>query len=192
MDGDHLTLLNVSSAFSLAKSRLLPTYSSIQVENAMKQWCSDRFVNYRSMSSAESIRQQLSDMIYMHIPSSSTSANLTILDDRYYESIQKCLCSGLFMQVAHLQRNGTYNTIKDRQTVAIHPSSVIDLRPPWIMFEEFVMTSRNYVRTVSVVKLEWLLELAPHYYDLSNFPEGETKREIESGYRRMVGGLKRR
>jgi len=76
--------------------------------------------------------------------------------------------------------------VKDHQVVAIHPSCVLDNKPPWILFQEFVLTTRNFVRTVSTVRLDWLLELAPHYFDLENWPEGETKGEIERGYRRMM------
>ncbi len=49
-----------------------------------------------------------------------------------------------------------------------------------------MLTSKNYVRTVSVVRLEWLLELAPHYYDLDNWPEGDTKSRIVQGYRALL------
>jgi pre-mRNA-splicing factor ATP-dependent RNA helicase DHX15/PRP43 len=90
------------------------------------------------------------------------------------------------MQVAHLQRQGHYLTVKDQQVVAIHPSSVVTTKPQWILFQEFVLTSRNYVRTVTIARLDWLLELAPHYYDLENWPEGETKQEIEKGFRSLA------
>ena len=29
------------------------------------------------------------------------------------------------------------------------------------------------------IRGEWLLDVAPHYYDLSNFPPGDTKRALE-------------
>ena len=90
------------------------------------------------------------------------------------------------MQVAHLQKNGKYLTVKDHQVVSIHPSSVLDSTPPWVLFQEFVLTTQNFIRTVSNVRLEWLLELAPHYYELDTWPDGETKVELERGYRRMI------
>ena len=87
--------------------------------------------------------------------------------------------------MAHLERTGHHLTVKDNQVVSIHPSSVLDQKPPWVLFEEFVLTSKNFVRTVTAVKVEWLVEIAPHYYDLSNFPACEAKVELESVYRRM-------
>ena len=31
---------------------------------------------------------------------------------------------------------------------------------------------------------EWLVEIAPHYFDLENFPECEAKHDLEAVYRR--------
>jgi hypothetical protein len=30
------------------------------------------------------------------------------------------------------------------------------------------------------------VELAPHYFELDNWPEGETKQELERAYRRIM------
>jgi len=85
-----------------------------------------------------------------------------------------------------LQKQGHYLTVKDHQVVALHPSTVVDKKPPWVLFQEFVLTTRNYVRTITVVPAEWLVELSAHYYDLENWPEGETKDELERVYRRIA------
>jgi pre-mRNA-splicing factor ATP-dependent RNA helicase DHX15/PRP43 len=46
----------------------------------------------------------------------------------------------------------------------------------------FVLTSKNYIRMVTDVRGEWLVELAPHYYDLKHFPQCEAKRVLERIY----------
>ncbi len=61
----------------------------------------------------------------------------------------------------------------------IHPSSGLDRKPQWILYNEFVLTTKNYVRTVTEIKGEWLLEVAPAYYDLRNFPDGEAKNILQ-------------
>eukprot|EP01052_Picozoa_sp_SAG31_P079930 SAG31_NODE_39655_length_286_cov_1.374332_1_plen_48_part_01 len=33
---------------------------------------------------------------------------------------------------------------------------------------------RNFIRTCTALKGEWLIDVAPHYYDLSNFPPVRT------------------
>lgn len=48
-----------------------------------------------------------------------------------------------------------------------------------MLYHEFVLTSRNYVRTVTTVKGDWLVDIAPHYSDLSNFPAGQARAALE-------------
>ena len=48
-----------------------------------------------------------------------------------------------------------------------------------MLYNEFVLTTKNFIRTVTSVRGEWLVEMAPHYFDVSNFPAGETRRELE-------------
>jgi HrpA-like RNA helicase len=168
-DGDHLTLLNAYHAYKDAGDN--------------KDWCYDNFINYRTMQSADSVRKQLErQMQRMGLP--IVAGDFSSKD--YYHNIRKCLATGLFMQMAHLQRQGHYLTAKDHQVVAIHPSSVLDGKPAWIVFQDFVLTTRNFVRTVTSQRIEWLVELAPHYFDLDNWPEGETKRELEATFRRIA------
>ena len=94
--------------------------------------------------------------------------------------LRKC-CS--VCQVAHLERTGHYLTVKDNQMVHLHPSTCLDHKPEWAIYQEFVLTSRNYIRTVTDIKGEWLVDLAPHYYDLQNFPAGEVTAHAKSLFR---------
>jgi pre-mRNA-splicing factor ATP-dependent RNA helicase DHX15/PRP43 len=48
-----------------------------------------------------------------------------------------------------------------------------------VLYQEFVLTTKNYIRVVTDIKGEWLLDVAEHYYDLSNFPSGSARRAIE-------------
>jgi len=49
----------------------------------------------------------------------------------------------------------------------------------WLIYHEFVLTTKNYIRTVTHVKPEWLIEIAPLYYDVSTFPKGPVKQALE-------------
>jgi Oligonucleotide/oligosaccharide-binding (OB)-fold len=64
---------------------------------------------------------------YSPFPSCQVSTDFSSSD--YYLNLKRCLAGGLFMQVAHLQKQGHYLTAKDNQVVAIHPSSVLDNKP---------------------------------------------------------------
>jgi pre-mRNA-splicing factor ATP-dependent RNA helicase DHX15/PRP43 len=64
------------------------------------------------------------------------------------------------------------------QVVHLHPSCCLQTQPEWVLFNEFVLTTRPYIRTVTEIRPEWLLELAANYYDLGTFPDGDAKRSL--------------
>ena len=85
------------------------------------QQCWSLFV-LRSLKSADNVRQQLC-RIMDRFNLKRTSTDFTSKD--YYLNIRKALCSGFFMQVAHLERTGHYLTVKDNQVVQLHPSTCL-------------------------------------------------------------------
>ncbi|CAM9185336.1 unnamed protein product [Lampetra fluviatilis] len=173
IDGDHLTLLTHIDGDHLT---LLNVYHAFKQNHDSNQWCYDNFVNYRSLMSADNVRQQLGRIMdRFALPRRSTE--FTSRD--YYSNIRRALVSGFFMQVAHLERTGHYLTVKDNQVVQLHPSTCLDHKPEWVLYNEFVLTTKNYIRTVTDVKPDWLIRIAPMYYDLSNFPQCEARRQLE-------------
>lgn len=65
-------------------------------DHESNQWCYDNFVNYRSLMSADNVRQQLSRIMdRFNLPRRSTE--FTSRD--YYINIRRALCTGFFMQV---------------------------------------------------------------------------------------------
>ena len=82
------------------------------------------------------------------------------------------------MQTAHQVKSGIYMTLKDNQTVLIHPSTAIEHKPDWVVYNEFVLTSKNYIRTITEINPKWLFKIAPEYFDLSEFPNNEIKRKL--------------
>lgn len=145
------------------------------------QWCYDNYVNYRSLKSGDNVRQQLSRIMDRFVLK-RTSTDFNSKD--YYINIRKALVNGFFMQVnidlhcneflfiyyvlfcvlillfqqvAHLERTGHYLTIKDNQVVQLHPSSCLDHKPEWVIYNEFVLTTKNYIRTVTDIKRKFLM-----------------------------------
>jgi pre-mRNA-splicing factor ATP-dependent RNA helicase DHX15/PRP43 len=156
--GDHLTLMNVYYAF--------------KENNDDKKWCYDNYLNHRSLKSADSVRQQL-EKIMVRLKLELVSEDMESKD--YYTNIRKCIVEGFFSQVAHVDRGSKYITVKDNQIVMLHPSCGMNHKPEWVLFNEFVMTSQNYIRTVTDVSGEWLVDIAPKYYDLKIMPNGVVK-----------------
>merc|ERR1712190_491204 len=166
LDGDHLTLLNVFHEYK--------QHASSGVDPA--NFCYENYINARSMRSAESVREQLKrTMERLNLVMVSTDFH----DKEYYPNIRKCLVSGFFMQVAHFEKSGHYLTIKDNQVVALHPSTCLTHKPEWVLYNEFVLTSKNFVRTVTQVRGEWLVDIAAQYYDVRSFPKSEARTQLE-------------
>lgn len=167
-DGDHLTLLNVFNAFKIKKES--------------PDWCYDNFVNFRAVKQASDIREQL---IGVYVKQGLKVTSTPMNDPNYSANIRKSILSGFFMHTAHLEKAGHYMTLKDNQVVAIHPSSTMDHKPEWCIYNEFVLTSKNYIRTVTEIQAEWLFEISPEYFDLSELPNCEAKRKLERVNRRI-------
>ncbi len=143
-DGDHLTMLNVYHAFKSPAAQADP-----------KKWCHEHFLSLRALQSADNVRQQLRTIMER---SEIELVSVPFEDKKYYENIRRALVSGFFMQVAMKESNGkTYVTVKDNQTVLLHPSTVLGQESEWLVYNEFVLTTKNYIRTVTSVKAEWLL-----------------------------------
>jgi pre-mRNA-splicing factor ATP-dependent RNA helicase DHX15/PRP43 len=108
---------------------------------------------------------------------------------RHYMDIRKALVCGYFMQIAHKEgEKGSYLTVKDNQVVSLHPSCGLETQPEWVLFNEFVLTTRHFIRTVTEIRPEWLLELAANYYDMSTFSDGETKLALQRIMKKQTAG----
>ncbi|KZL82693.1 pre-mrna-splicing factor atp-dependent rna helicase prp43, partial [Colletotrichum incanum] len=163
-EGDHLTLLNAYHAFKGTAS---------QPDVDPKKWCHEHFLSFRHLSSADNVRAQLKRIMETH---GLELISTPFEDKNYYTNIRRALLSGFFMQVAMKESSGkVYRTIKDDQAVMMHPSTVLKTDYEWVLYNEFVLTSKQYIRTCTGIRPEWLLEIAPVYYDLNSFEKGDVK-----------------
>jgi pre-mRNA-splicing factor ATP-dependent RNA helicase DHX16 len=99
------------------------------------------------------------------------------------DSICKALTAGYFYHVAKLSKNGDFKTVKQQHTVYIHPSSVLskDEDPPrWLLYHELTSTTKEYMRMVIPIKGEWLIQIAPHYYQSVDVEDSTNKKIVNS------------
>ncbi|KAJ7505498.1 pre-mRNA splicing factor [Mycena galericulata] len=161
--GDHFTLLNVWEQWAET--------------NYSQQFCYEQFLQFKSLSRARDIRDQLAGLcerVEVVVQSNPNSNDIT--------PVQKALTAGYFYNTAQLQKSGdSYRTLKTNHTVYIHPSSsLFQFQPPvkTLLYYELVMTSKSYMRQVMEIKPAWLLEVAPHYFkpaDLEQLATGDKK-----------------
>ncbi|KAJ7068827.1 P-loop containing nucleoside triphosphate hydrolase protein [Mycena amicta] len=134
-DGDHLTLLNVYNQY---------------VDNLHDtNWAWTHYLSILSLHQAQKFRSQLVQIMERHdIELLSASTQKQSL------SVRQALVCGFFMQVAH-RVGERYETVKDTQITYFHPSCVVENRPEWVIFNEFILTTQPYLRTVTPVEPEW-------------------------------------
>ncbi|XP_057473852.1 pre-mRNA-splicing factor ATP-dependent RNA helicase DEAH1 [Actinidia eriantha] len=154
--GDHTALLKI--------------YSSWKETNYSTQWCYENYIQVRSMKRARDIRDQLEGLLErVEIELTSNSNDL--------DAIKKAITAGFFPHSAKLQKNGSYRTVKYPQTVYIHPSSgLAQILPRWVVYHELVLTTKEYMRQVTELKPDWLVEIAPHYYQLKDVTDSVSKK----------------
>ncbi|KAK4486391.1 hypothetical protein RD792_009065 [Penstemon davidsonii] len=154
--GDHMALLKV--------------YNSWKDTNFSTQWCYENYIQVRSMKRARDIRDQLEGLLERVEIEITTNPN-------DLDAIKKAITSGLFPHSAKLQMNGSYRSLKHPQTVHIHPSSgLAQVLPRWVVYHELVQTTKEYMRHVTQLKPEWLVEIAPHYYHLKDVEDLSSKK----------------
>ncbi|CAE7148396.1 unnamed protein product [Rhizoctonia solani] len=168
-DGDHLTLLNV--------------YNNYYNNKDDKNWCWNNYLSQRALQQAENVRNQLERSMERFDLDLVGTAD----PRKLYLQIRQALICGFFMQVAHKGEKNTYVTVKDHQVVGLHPSCGLDSTPEWVLFNEFVLTTRPFIRTVTDIRPEWLLEHAGAYYDLKAFPDSEAKRALQRLVKKKLG-----
>lgn len=60
----------------------------------------------------------------------------------------QAITAGYFYHTARLTRSG-YRTVKQQQTVFIHPnSSLFEEQPRWLLYHELVLTTKEFMRQV--------------------------------------------
>ncbi|XP_062110900.1 probable pre-mRNA-splicing factor ATP-dependent RNA helicase DEAH5 [Humulus lupulus] len=155
-EGDHLTLLAV--------------YEAWKAKNFSGPWCFENFVQSRSLRRAQDVRKQL----------------LTIMDKykldvvsagKNFTKIRKAITAGFFFHAGRKDPQEGYRTLVENQPVYIHPSSALFQRQPdWVIYHELVMTTKEYMREVTVIDPKWLVELAPRFFKVAD-PTKMSKRK---------------
>lgn len=157
-EGDHITLLNVYQAF---------------VTKGKKEsgWCKTNYLNFKSMTRAVSIRNQLRrylERFGIDVSESLSNSNVMRAGGMEKgESIRRCLTSGYFAHAAKMQMDGSFKTVNGMVLWA-HPISLMfNRKAEWVVFHEIMETGeKTYIRDITKIERKWLLEYAPEFYQV--------------------------
>ncbi|KAJ2609896.1 DEAH-box ATP-dependent RNA helicase prp22 [Coemansia sp. RSA 1365] len=148
-EGDHLTLLTV--------------YNSWKAARFSNSWCFDNFLQYRRLRSASDIRKQMVGIMDRY------KQDIVSCGERNFDPVRRALCAGFFRHTAKRDPQEGYKTLVEGTPVYIHPSSALfNKNPEWVIYHGLVMTSKEYMREVTVVEARWLVEVAPTFFRVAD------------------------
>ncbi|KAJ9669456.1 hypothetical protein H2201_000323 [Coniosporium apollinis] len=155
-EGDHLTLLNVYQGF-------------VTKGKKDAQWCKNNYLNFKSMTRAVSIRNQLRrylERFDINVEESLSTGTLRVGGPDKAEQIRRCLTTGYFSHAARMQPDGSFKTVDGGTILHVHPTSLMfNRKADWVIFHEVMETSnKTFIRDISKIEKGWLLEYAPDYY----------------------------
>ena len=171
-EGDHLTLLNIYQTF-------------ITKGKKDAKWCRDNLLNYKSLTKAVSIRNQLRRYLERFgIDIEESLGKASMEPSKTNERIRRCLTTGYFVNAARMQPDGTFRTVNGMLTLHAHPSSLMfvsmyysnpvlrsclqNRKADWVIFHEVMETAnKTFIRDVSKIEKSWLLEYAPDFYQIN-------------------------
>lgn len=156
-ESDHLTYLHV--------------YSQWKSNGYSDAWCTRHFLHPKSLRRAKEIREQLGDIMKMQkmkMVSCGTD----------WDVIRKCICSGYYHQAAKVKGIGEYVNLRTSVAVQLHPTSALyglGYLPDYVVYHELILTSKEYMSTVTSVDPHWLAELGGVFYSVKE--KGYSARE---------------
>ncbi|GAB7350877.1 hypothetical protein MBLNU459_g1396t1 [Dothideomycetes sp. NU459] len=158
-EGDHLTLLNVYQTF-------------VTKGKKDASWCRNNHLNYKSMTKAVSVRNQLRrylERFGVDVRESLGSQDvIRVGGPDKAEQIRRCLTTGYFSHAARMQPDGTFKTVDGSMTLHAHPSSLMfNRKADWVIFHEVMQTGeKTFIRDISKIEKDWLTQYAPAYYQI--------------------------
>ena len=86
-----------------------------------------------------------------------------------WDAVRKTMCSAYFVNAARIKGIGEYVNMLTGMPCHLHPSSALfglGYTPDYVVYHELVLTSKEYMRTVTAVDAEWLAELGPMFFSI--------------------------
>lgn len=140
---------------------LLNVYFHWKQNSFSDTWCQDNFIQLRAIKRALYIRRQL----YNAMNRLSLDSISSICDEPFntvaIENIQKVIGSTFYYNVARKipDEKNKYRAFNSSMIVSLLPgSSLIKVEPEWVVYNELVETTKIYIKDVTPIKYEWLLQ----------------------------------
>lgn len=160
-ESDHLTLLNV--------------YNQWKANGYRDDWCTAHFVHSKALFKAREVRTQLLDIMKTErMPYVSCGSD--------WDIVRKAICSAYFHQGARLKGIGEYFNLRSGMPCQLHPTSALygmGFTPDYIVYNDLVMTSKEYMQCVTAVDPYWLAEMGSIFYSIKQSSFGQREKRVK-------------
>lgn len=160
-ESDHLTLLNV--------------YNQWKANGYRDDWCTAHFVHSKALFKAREVRTQLLDIMKTErMPYVSCGSD--------WDVVRKTICSAYFHQAARLKGIGEYFNLRSGMPCQLHPTSALygmGFTPDYIVYNDLVMTSKEYMQCVTAVDPYWLAEMGSIFYSVKQSSFGQREKRVK-------------
>ncbi|XQJ27335.1 pre-mRNA-splicing factor ATP-dependent RNA helicase, putative [Leishmania guyanensis] len=151
-DSDHLTLLHV--------------FTQYVDHGRSRQWAQDHFLHAPTLARANDVCTQLMERLRkVHLPIQSCG-------HAGMDKVRYCLAKAFVLQAAQRsdRRWTEYRPLLNLGvTCAVHPASAVHARremPPYIIYNDLLLTHKEYLVMVTAVEPEWLVESSRGIYEM--------------------------
>lgn len=174
---DHLTLLNVYTQWEQRGNLAGMTLARLAA------WSTKNFLHHKSLLRAREIRSQL-----LAIMAKSKYPIHSARDDR---DVRRCICAAYFQQAAKLAKmngggRGQAEYVNLRQLymkMYLHPTSALaggaDISPEYVVYDELVLTKKEYMQCATAVEPEWLLQYGGIFYGVPQRMKNDLEAQLQ-------------
>ena len=161
-ESDHLTLLHI--------------YNQCETNKFSSSWCQKHFIHIKAMRKVREVRQQLKDIMdRLKMPVLSAANNSALL--------RKCICSAFFHQAARWKSSGEYVHCRTGMPCHVHPTSALfnmGSAPDYVIYNELMVTTKEYMQCVTAVDPTWLAEVGPMFYSVKQPGAGSSQKRRQA------------
>ncbi|KPA79149.1 putative pre-mRNA splicing factor [Leptomonas pyrrhocoris] len=159
-DSDHLTLLHV--------------FTQYLEHGRSRQWAQDHFLHAPTLARAYDVLVQLMERVRkLHLPLQSCGPG-------ELDKVRYCIATAFALQAAQRsdRRWTDYRPLLNAGvTCAVHPASAIHARsemPPYLVYNDLLLTQKEYLVMVTAVEPEWLVEASHGIYEMRHSSSSST------------------
>ncbi len=139
----------------------LKVWRKYEASNFNRDWCFKNFLMSKTLQEVKNIRSQLLQKL--------SRSGVSIAQSSDDDAVLRCVAAGLAYNLLHHGGRHDYMGVeRSLYGIYVHPGSSVfgHANPEWMVAAEVVETTKRYARMCSIVKTQWLPEIAPAKFTL--------------------------